>query len=204
MINNKQKIIDAAFSLSVKKGFDNVSMKQIQEESGLAIGSIYYHFENKDEILDYLVKKYVLDSILIFTKEMRELDIPFIEKLKYVFSYKTDSFATKETFSEYSITRPAFDHKDLFAFNTSVFHHHPEIRHYFYEGHDKLFELYYEMVEEAIENGEVRDDIDIKKTTILINTALKGYTVLWVYIPELTLDEIVKANIEMIWNSIKK
>ena len=33
---------------------DNVSMKQIQEESGLASGSMYYHFKKKDEILKNL------------------------------------------------------------------------------------------------------------------------------------------------------
>ncbi|RBQ22635.1 hypothetical protein ALNOE001_16930 [Candidatus Methanobinarius endosymbioticus] len=52
-INNKQKIVDAAFDLSVKYGFDNVSMKQIQEAADIGAGSIYYHFKNKNEILEY-------------------------------------------------------------------------------------------------------------------------------------------------------
>ncbi|WP_225370126.1 TetR/AcrR family transcriptional regulator [Methanobrevibacter arboriphilus] len=56
-MKNKDKIAQAAFLLSLKYGFDNVSIKQIQEEANVTTGAIYYHFKDKNDILDYILKK---------------------------------------------------------------------------------------------------------------------------------------------------
>ncbi|MEA4956534.1 hypothetical protein SDC9_07669 [bioreactor metagenome] len=204
MINNKRKIVDAVFVLSLKNGFDRVSIKQIQEESGLAIGSIYYHFKNKDEILEYMVEKYLLDSFNELKREVEKLDLSFMKKIDFIFNYKINYFATKEIESEYIITRPKFNHKDYFVLLTSIYHHHPEVRHFFYELHDLLFDFYYKLIKEAIDKGEIRDDIDIKTLVIFIQTILKGYIDLWVYQPNFSFEELVESNIKMIEESIKK
>ena len=204
MINNKQKIIDVAFSLSAKYGFDNVSMKQIQEESGLAIGSIYYHFKNKDEILEYILRRYLLNGFDQLRNEVKQLDLPIMEKLRFIINYKSNDFATKEVISEYALKRPNFSHKDFFVLLTSIYHHHPEIRPIFYELHDEMYDFYYEIVKKAIENGEIRDDIDIRILIIFIQTSLKGYVDLWVYQPNFTLEELIEDNLQMIWEAIKK
>ena len=51
----RQAILDAAYSLIIKQGYAATSMRQIAEEVGLALGSIYNHFSSKDEVFRAIV-----------------------------------------------------------------------------------------------------------------------------------------------------
>ncbi|HEX2994957.1 MAG TPA: TetR/AcrR family transcriptional regulator [Anaerolineales bacterium] len=48
-------IEDAAFGLFMQYGFHGTSMRQIAEETGLALGGIYNHFSSKEEIFEGLI-----------------------------------------------------------------------------------------------------------------------------------------------------
>lgn len=47
----RQQIIQAAHRLFVERGYHGTSMRQIAEQTGLALGSIYNHFAGKEDIL---------------------------------------------------------------------------------------------------------------------------------------------------------
>ena len=51
-------LIDAAYTLFVRQGFHGTSMRQIAREAGLALGGIYNHFGNKEEIFKAVVFTY--------------------------------------------------------------------------------------------------------------------------------------------------
>ena len=203
--HNKHRIINATFALSLKHGFDNVSIKQIQEESGLASGSIYYHFKDKDEILDYMIKTYMTNSFYSYRDDIKNFEGTFIEKLKFILEYVISGFATKsEPESLYIPIREQFDHKEYFTLVKSIYHHHPKVRSAYHKLNEKLFGLYYEVFQEAIENKQIREDIDIKTLVIFFQTILKGYTDMWTYQPNISIEEIIDANIKMIDEAIKK
>ncbi|WP_066644747.1 TetR/AcrR family transcriptional regulator [Christensenella timonensis] len=46
-----QKIINAALEIYHKEGYDSLSMRRIAEVSGLAVGTVYTHFEDKEALL---------------------------------------------------------------------------------------------------------------------------------------------------------
>ncbi len=48
-------IEDAALDLFMKQGYHATSMRQIAEQSGLALGGIYNHFASKDEIFEAII-----------------------------------------------------------------------------------------------------------------------------------------------------
>jgi AcrR family transcriptional regulator len=48
-------IEDAAMELFIKNGYHATSMRQIAEQSGLALGGIYNHFKSKEEIFEAIV-----------------------------------------------------------------------------------------------------------------------------------------------------
>ncbi|NLK44100.1 MAG: TetR/AcrR family transcriptional regulator [Tissierellia bacterium] len=52
-----EKIYDAAMSLVEKKGFNNITVKDICEKAGVAVGSFYNYFNSKDDILNETFKK---------------------------------------------------------------------------------------------------------------------------------------------------
>jgi AcrR family transcriptional regulator len=203
MINNKHKIVDAMFALSLKNGFDSVSIQEIKEESGVSTGSIYYHFKNKDEILVPMLNRYLMGSYYELKKNVEDYDCTFMEKISFIFNFKTTDFAKKEIEHPY-IVRPEFGLDDYFVLLTSIYHQHPEIRPIFYNLHDDLYEFYYGLVQEAIEKSEIRDDIDIRTLVMFIQTTMKGYIDLWVYQPNFPMQELVDVNIKMIWEAIQK
>ena len=59
--NTKQEILEASLDLFSVKGFEATSISQIANAVGIRKASLYSHFENKQAILDALVKD-VLDQ----------------------------------------------------------------------------------------------------------------------------------------------
>lgn len=49
--NVTQKIITAALEIYHKEGYDSLSMRRIAEISGLSVGTVYTHFEDKEALL---------------------------------------------------------------------------------------------------------------------------------------------------------
>jgi len=59
----KQKIFDAATKIVGKYGYAEASVARITEEAGVAQGTFYNHFENRQELLDQLLPKIGMDMV---------------------------------------------------------------------------------------------------------------------------------------------
>lgn len=55
-ISSKDRIAIIALSLFAKRGFDGVSVDQIAEAAGIKGPSLYHHFKNKEDILNYILE----------------------------------------------------------------------------------------------------------------------------------------------------
>ena len=49
--NTKSRIVDAAWHLFYRQGYDDTTIDDIIEESGTSKGSFYHYFEGKDALL---------------------------------------------------------------------------------------------------------------------------------------------------------
>lgn len=92
-MNTKEKILSVALTLFSTKGYKAVSVRHIASDVGIKASSLYNHFENKQEILDELIKKntkYIedflkdamdLDSLIVSREHNRkkQCDIDFID-----------------------------------------------------------------------------------------------------------------------------
>ena len=59
----KQKIFEAATKMVGKYGYAEASVARITEEAGVAQGTFYNHFENRQELLDQLLPKIGIDMV---------------------------------------------------------------------------------------------------------------------------------------------
>lgn len=75
----KNEILDVANDLFNKKGFDQTSISDIQNEIGIARGTLYYHFKSKEEILDSLTTRY---TEMILSKAQKAADNKKIETME--------------------------------------------------------------------------------------------------------------------------
>ncbi|MGN0250019.1 MAG: TetR/AcrR family transcriptional regulator [Oliverpabstia sp.] len=76
--NKKQEILEASLELFSVQGFEATSISQIANAVGIRKASLYSHFENKQAILDALVKEvleqYGAHSIFVRTDWEKEAD----------------------------------------------------------------------------------------------------------------------------------
>ena len=59
----KRRIFDAATKMVGKYGYAEASVARITEEAGVAQGTFYNHFENRQELLDQLLPKIGIDMV---------------------------------------------------------------------------------------------------------------------------------------------
>jgi AcrR family transcriptional regulator len=203
LVDNRGKIVLVAFALSMEYGFDNVSIKKISEESGIAVGSIYYHFKDKNEILLYMVQKFLMDNFTDFKEAVENFKGSFLEKIEFILTYKTESFIKEEEEIDLS-PEHQFHYKKYFTLLTDIYHQSPEVRHFYHEIGVVLYDFYIDLVQEAIDNGEIRDDIDVGMIVVFIQSIFKGYIDLWVYQPHVPFKQLVESNTKLVWEAIKK
>ena len=53
----REKIFRAAKKILQKKGYEELSIKNICEEAGVSNGSFYHHFKTKDDLLSYYIEE---------------------------------------------------------------------------------------------------------------------------------------------------
>jgi len=58
MNGTKQKILDVSLDLFSQNGFSAVSVRDICKRVGIKESSVYYHFKNKQSILDDLLQHF--------------------------------------------------------------------------------------------------------------------------------------------------
>lgn len=56
-METKAKIFKAAKHILQKKGYEELSIKNICEEAGVSNGSFYHHFKTKDDLLSYYIEE---------------------------------------------------------------------------------------------------------------------------------------------------
>jgi AcrR family transcriptional regulator len=52
---SRNKILDAAERLFMEKGYENTTVSDILNASGIAKGSLYYHYTSKEDVLDGII-----------------------------------------------------------------------------------------------------------------------------------------------------
>ena len=83
MNRTKRRIFECAMKLFAEKGYDATSVEEITAVSGIAKGTLYYHFEKKEDILNMLLEegmKLLQNSIEIKIRDCNNC----IDKIKAV------------------------------------------------------------------------------------------------------------------------
>jgi len=92
-ISTRQKIINSAYNLFYKRGFNGTSIDDILKDSGLNKGSLYHIFKSKKELL-----LAVIEEKIAYSLEQKYMDIETIEQPLKCLGEKlltTDSFDFK-------------------------------------------------------------------------------------------------------------
>ncbi len=72
----RERILRSATKIFARKGFYNAKISEIAREAGVADGTIYLYFKNKDEILITIFEESVGEIIRRFRKRLQEIPDP--------------------------------------------------------------------------------------------------------------------------------
>lgn len=77
----KNEILDVAARLFSAKGFDNTSTNDILQEVGIARGTLYYHFQSKEEILDAVIERMIRQMLAEAGALAKRKEFPVLQRL---------------------------------------------------------------------------------------------------------------------------
>ena len=60
--DTRSAILDAAIDLFISQGFETTPMDAIADAAGVAKGTLYYHFDSKEGIVDAIVARYAAEG----------------------------------------------------------------------------------------------------------------------------------------------
>jgi len=201
--NNKDKMLEATFLLSIQYGFDNVSIKQIQKEANVSAGAIYYHFKDKNDILNHMLNKYLKGSVEDFKKNLRKYDGSFTEKLKFIFYLHLGKELNNEKHVIKLSNDIEIDHTEFDLFLLGIYHQHHELRPLFDEMTIEMLDIFTEFVEEFKEKKEIRADFDSEDVALYIYSVVGGFIKLWAGFTHIPLEKYIDINIKMICESVR-
>ncbi|UOD34685.1 TetR/AcrR family transcriptional regulator [Deferribacteraceae bacterium V6Fe1] len=150
MENNKankfDKILDSAIKIIGQKGFHGAKVKDIANDAGVADGTIYNYFNNKEDILVTIFKVKLEEYVNMAKEEIAGIDNPE-EKLKTLLKYHFKVMTETPYLAnvlQIELRQPI---KDL---RVKVRRH---LKNYF-----RLIE---QVIEEGIQNGVFNKDLDV-------------------------------------------
>ena len=200
--NSKDRILEAAFFLSLKYGFDNVSIKQIQDAANVSAGAIYYYFKDKNDILVNMLNNGLKVGIEYFEKKLKNYEGSLTEKLKFIFFYTMGTSIDDDNYKfnrseEHDLIRSEYN-----LFLLGIYHQHPELRPRFHEANKNMVRIFTDFTEEFKQKNEIRDDMDSEEIALYIFTVVSGFTKLWIGFPEIKAEDFIDKNIEMILETV--
>jgi len=153
----QEKIILAILAEAAEKGPTLLNIKQVAERSGVAVGSLYTYFRNREGMLDFaieLVTRFTIDEMESYRPILTEL--PIREGLM---AYLAGGIEWSRLF--YGVVQ-------LFA--RAAYQGDPELQERMVRPVARLLrEIVREMLSKGIERGEIQPDIDLEATSRVLH-----------------------------------
>ena len=188
-----ERIQDIAMRKFMEKGFDGVPLNDILREANVSKGSFYYHFSNKEDLYMSLIKKVIEEKWQL----MEELGL-LQPKEEGLFPLLHLQIRAALSFME---ARPHYQ-----QFTESVLREGNEalrkrvFAHFKLENRDRLLNL----VEAAMRNGEVRDDIPAEQINQILMFFLQNLSEITGFIHMRDYDDGALWLLDFLENGLRK
>ena len=157
--NNPKRalILKHAIETFAREGVRHTDVQVIADQAGVGKGTVYRNFDSKEELF-----KQVMDTYLFQYAEEFDLEDSQINSMRELIEhYRTTSHqfvnglhqVLGEDLSGFNLYRMMFDAMEYYPGFTEMVKHH----------HDTEFQSWMRIIEDAKQQGEIRQDIDAEK-----------------------------------------
>lgn len=172
--NRKERLYAAAFKLFLTKRYDAVSITDIEKESGMTRGAIVYYGKDKKGLFYDVLRHYLVDSQNLDFKlgkgEFKSLG-DFIEE------YVRSCQETMNRFHQIDVTIENGS-RAYMALVLQICDYFPDLHEQYLENRNKELLKWIEVIQMAINNKEVRSDIDVITTAKIFMSIFYGQSYL--------------------------
>jgi len=184
-MNKRDLILETTLNLSYELGIQATSIQLIMKKSAIAAGTIYHHFESKDELIDTLYSELKEDMGKAVIQNL-ENELSFKEKFILIW---------KNLFSFYIDNPKKFEFLENYA-------HSPLVRREIKAISRRHYQLAVDFFESGIQLGILRN----LPINVLINIIFSNVSILtrMVILDEIELsNELLEETIQSSWDGIK-
>ena len=167
-MNTKQLILETTLKLMIENHNSIISIRQISNASGIAIGGIYHHFSNKEEIYNEITERYFINYYKLDFDNLQQIKGNAKEKIHNVMA---EIFKQKETGTPIESIDDEIDYRSILLVlsgNGFAYENNKELSQSIIK---ESREFLTEIIKEGQENGEIRQDFsseDIAESLILM------------------------------------
>lgn len=161
-------IIEAAITVIAQCGYHNSQVSKIAREAGVADGTIYLYFKNKEDVIISLFRVKINEFTSMIRKELKTHH-PVMKKLARLIAMH---FSRLET-----------DRNLALVLQLQLRQSDPAIRAGITQPLKEYFNVIEDLVREGLENGQFRTDLDIKVARQMIFGTIDEVATAWVLSP---------------------
>jgi AcrR family transcriptional regulator len=181
----RQQILLAAIKLLGTKGYANMSMNDIVAESGISKGGIYWHFKNKDAIIEAVFVS-ILDAQLAFIEAQLAGTDPAMDKLRRIFGIA--HLVGEEN------TPPPLEFYALAARDAALME---QVRRYVHVYQERIAQV----IQQGIDSGELAS-VDPMMTALNLLSFLEGVLLIGLTVQPELLSVQVDQSVEIIFRGL--
>lgn len=193
-METKNKIMEEALKLFLKKGFSDVSLSEIKQASNITTGGFYHYFHSKDDLLIAVIEKYIFDYFNSTVGKVRECRGTPQEKLQIVML----SLLGDAQLSDSVI----IDYKTLHMLLMEGVKKFEPVREQYSEFYRTLLNFIKDIVDEGVAQGTIRKDINSTDLATAIETTMVGNILMGIAMPEISLKNRINLTIDNLWEFI--
>ena len=143
----REQLLAIAAQLFAEKGFRNTTVRDIADAAGILSGSLYHHFDSKESMVDELLDTFQQELFAEYDATAAS-DLTPLGKLESVI--RSSFRAIDEHHSEVAIFQN--DSTYLATFDRFA---------YLTERNERFERLWRGLLQQAVDSGELRDDLDV-------------------------------------------
>jgi AcrR family transcriptional regulator len=118
---NRQKLLNTAARIFSRRGYHATTVKDIVDEAGMSVGSFYFYFKNKEDILESLYDLIIPSILEMLDREVAEGSFGVVERICDVVTLTLKFFHEREDMAKVMLIEaigvtPDFEQKNAEGF----------------------------------------------------------------------------------------
>ena len=198
-MNTKDWILENTLKLILDKKTIDISISEIRNATGLTTGGIYYYFSDKNDILDAVVQKYLVEYIKIdFNKII--LEGSSRDRIHDALFYMLHHFMNGV---EIESINEKIHYREVIFLLTATGNASDDVNSMVSQTVKDIEIFITDLVEEGIRRNEIRHDFSVEKIVESLYLMYFGVQNFWLIFPNNDIDNIFEKNFDLTWHAIK-